>query len=179
MVALAEAAQQPDYPATIALVVSNVADAGGLQIARDMGIEAIAIPHRDFPDRSQFEDTIHEALVRHNIDLVALAGFMRILTPDFVAKWEGRMVNIHPSLLPLYPGLDTHARAITAGDKKAGCTVHLVTAKLDSGPILTQAEVPVLSDDTPDILASRVLVEEHRIYPEALATLARQFSAEE
>lgn len=174
MEALARAAREPGYPAAIRLVLSNVAGAGGLAVAAGMGIPTATVPHRDYPDRAAFESAVQEALFRHGIGLVALAGFMRILTPAFVGQWEGRILNVHPSLLPLYPGLHTHARAIAAGDREAGCTVHMVTAALDSGPVIRQARVPIRPGDTPDTLAARVLVEEHRIYPEALEEVARR-----
>jgi phosphoribosylglycinamide formyltransferase-1 len=133
----------------------------------------VAVDHRAFPDRPAFEDAVHAELTRAGADLICLAGFMRVLTPGFVARWQGRMLNIHPSLLPRYPGLDTHARAIAAGDTQAGCTVHEVTADLDAGPILGQARVPVLPDDTAATLAARVLPMEHRLYPAVLDRFAR------
>jgi formyltetrahydrofolate-dependent phosphoribosylglycinamide formyltransferase len=169
MVALAKAAEAPDYPARLALVVSNRPEAEGLATAACLGIETLAIPHRAYPSREAFDAALTQALKAHAIDVIALAGFMRILTPGFIRDWEGRIVNIHPSLLPKYQGLDTHARAIANGDGEAGCTVHVVTERLDDGPILAQARVPVLADDTPETLAARVLVEEHRLYPRALA----------
>jgi len=169
MVALAEAAQAPDYPAEIVLVLSNRADAGGLDTAARMGIEAMALPHTGYATRAEFDSALSAALKARRIDVIALAGFMRILTPGFIGAWDGRIVNIHPSLLPKYQGLDTHARAIAQGDAEAGCTVHVVTERLDDGPILAQARVPVRADDGEASLAARVLVEEHRIYPAALA----------
>lgn len=169
MVALAKAARQADYPAELVLVVSNKPDAAGLETAAAMGIETLAVSHRAFPTREAFDAALSAELKARHIDVVALAGFMRILTPGFLRDWEGRIVNIHPSLLPKYPGLHTHERAIAAGDAEAGCTVHVVTDLLDDGPTLAQARVPVLAGDTADTLAARVLVEEHRIYPEALA----------
>lgn len=172
MVALAEAAREPGYPAKPVLVVSNRADAAGLAQAAAMGMHAVALPHRDYATRAAFDDALSDLLRAHAIDLIALAGFMRILTPGFIARWPGRILNIHPSLLPLYPGLDTHARALAAGDREAGCTVHVVTAHLDDGPILAQARVPILPGDTPDTLAARVLAQEHRLYPRALAEFA-------
>lgn len=172
MVAIAEAARD-GYPAEIALVLSNVEGAEGLARADAHGIPTATVPHRAFPTREAFEAALDRELRHHAIDIVVLAGFMRILTPGFVRGWEGRILNIHPSLLPLYPGLHTHRRAIEAGDREAGCTVHLVTAELDSGPALAQARVPVLAGDTPDALAARVLVEEHRLYPQALADFVR------
>ncbi len=177
MAALAEAAARPDYPASLALVVSNRPEAEGLATAAAMGLDVLALPHRSYPTRDAFDAALSAALKAHAIDVVALAGFMRILTPAFLDEWHGRIVNIHPSLLPKYPGLDTHARAIAAGDTEAGCTVHIVTEDLDSGPILARARVPVLADDTPDRLAARVLAEEHRLYPYALADLVRTLPA--
>lgn len=161
-----------DCPYEIALVVSNVEDAPGLDFARALGIATFARNHKGMK-RAEFDALVDAELRAHNIEAVALAGYMRLLSPGFVEGWAGRMINIHPSLLPLYKGLDTHQRAIEAGDAKHGCSVHLVTTELDDGPILAQAEVPVLSSDTPDTLAARVLVEEHRLYPLALAELVR------
>jgi phosphoribosylglycinamide formyltransferase-1 len=177
MEALALAARDPDFPATLALVLSNRPEAEGLATAAAMGLETLALPHKAYPDRAAFDAALSSALKAHAIDLVALAGFMRILTPGFIRDWEGRILNIHPSLLPKYQGLDTHARALAAGDGEAGCTVHVVTERLDDGPILAQARVPVLADDTPDTLAARVLVEEHRLYPVAVAEFARGLAA--
>jgi phosphoribosylglycinamide formyltransferase-1 len=168
MQSLDTGSRAPDVSAEIVIVIANRADAVGLQWARDNGIAAVAIDHKAFADRAAFDARIHEELVAARVDIVALAGFMRILTPDFVARWQGRMINIHPSLLPLFPGLHTHARALDAGMKVAGCTVHFVTAEMDVGPIIAQAAVPIMPDDTPDTLAARVLSAEHRIYPQAL-----------
>lgn len=156
----------------IVLAGSNVEDAAGLAIARAAGIPTFARSHKGLK-RAEFDALIDAELRAHDVEAVALAGYMRILSEAFVERWAGRMTNIHPSLLPLYKGLDTHARAIAAGDAKAGCSVHLVTAGLDDGPVLAQAEVPVLPGDTPETLAARVLVEEHRLYPRALADLVR------
>ncbi len=156
----------------IVLVASNVEDAPGLDFARAAGIATYAKAHRGIP-RAEFDALIDAELRAHDVEAVALAGYMRILSEGFVAGWAGRMINIHPSLLPLYKGLHTHERAIAAGDATAGCSVHLVTAGLDEGPVLAQAEVPILPGDTPDTLAARVLVEEHRLYPRALAALVR------
>ncbi|WP_431305732.1 phosphoribosylglycinamide formyltransferase [Sediminicoccus sp. BL-A-41-H5] len=171
MVALLEAAAHPDYPADIALVISNRADAGGLDRARDMGAPALVVPSRG-RTREDFEAELSAVLAREGIEILALAGFMRVLTPGFVAAWEGRMINIHPSLLPSFPGLDTHARALAGGVRLHGCTVHLVSAGVDEGPILAQAAVPVQMHDTEESLAARVLEQEHRLYPAALAWLA-------
>ena len=174
MQALIEAARADDYPAKIALVIANQPDAGGLEIAAAAGVEALSIEHRPHgKDREAHERIIDAALREREIEIVALAGYMRVLTPFLVRSWAGRMINIHPSLLPKYPGLHTHERAIAAGDAEAGCTVHLVTEGVDEGPILGQARVPILPGDTADALAARVLAEEHRLYPQCLADLAR------
>ena len=159
------------------LVLANRADAAGLETAARAGIAAEAIPHQPFgKDREAHERVLDARLRRAGIELVALAGYMRVLTPYLVRAWAGRMVNIHPSLLPLHPGLHTHERAIAAGDSHGGCTVHLVTEGVDEGPILGQARVPILAGDTADTLAARVLVEEHRLYPACLADLARSLA---
>lgn len=173
MVALARDMAGHDHPARPCLVLSNVPDAGGLEKASDMGIPTAVVPYRDHKgDRAGFEARIGDALRAHGADLVCLAGFMRVLTPEFCAAWAGRMLNIHPSLLPKYRGLDTHARAIAAGDTEAGCSVHEVTAELDGGPILGQARVPIRPGDTPDTLAARILPLEHRLYPAVLRRFA-------
>ncbi len=162
-----------DHPARPVLVVSNVADAGGLAKAEAMGINTAVVDHKPFKgDRAAFEDALSDVLQQARPDIICLAGFMRILGEDFVSRWEGRMLNIHPSLLPKYKGLNTHARAIEAGDKEAGCSVHLVTASLDDGPVLGQARVPVLPDDTAETLAERVLIQEHILYPAVLRRFA-------
>lgn len=171
MVALLEAAAHPDYPADIALVVSNRADAAGLDRAREMGVPALAVPSQG-RGREAFEAELLAVLAQHGIAILALAGFMRVLTAGFVQAWDGRMINIHPSLLPSFPGLDTHARALAGGVRLHGCTVHLVSAGVDEGPILAQAAVPVLMHDTEESLAARVLEQEHRLYPATLAWLA-------
>lgn len=161
------------HPARPCVVVSNNPEAGGLTRAREMGLPAIAVDHRHFgKDRAAFEAALSEALAPHEADILCLAGFMRVLTAGFVESWRGRMLNIHPSLLPKYRGLDTHARAIAAGDAEAGCTVHEVTPALDDGPILGQARVPILPGDTADTLAARVLKAEHRLYPAVLRRFA-------
>lgn len=173
MAALIEAARAPDYPAEIALVLSNRAGATGLARAAEAGIPTATIESRAFKgDREGFERAMQAEIIRHDIALVALAGFLRVLTPWFVTQWEGRMLNIHPALLPAFPGLDTHARALAAGVRLHGCTVHLVSAGVDEGPILAQAAVPVLAGDTEAALAARVLEQEHRLFPAALAWLA-------
>ena len=172
MRALIEAGQEKDYPAEIVLVISNVADAGGLEFARKHNIETQIIEHKKFPSREIFDNAMDVALNAANVEIVALAGFMRLLSPRFVENWHGRMINIHPSLLPAYKGLHTHKRAIEAGEKFAGCTVHFVTPELDDGPTILQARVPVLPGDSEDALAARVLEQEHKIYPEALRLVA-------
>ena len=172
MSALIEAAKVPDYPAEIIGVLSNRAAAPGLATAAAEGIATASLAQSKFPSRDMFEDVMTQTLESWDVDIVCLAGFMRILGEDFVNRWEGRMINIHPSLLPLYRGLHTHERALADGAKVHGCTVHFVTPGLDEGAAILQAEVPVLPGDTPEALSDRVLVEEHRIYPEALRLLA-------
>lgn len=173
MVSLAEAAQAPDYPAEIALVVSNIPDVAGLERARGFGIATATIDHRPFgKDREAFERAVDELLRLNRIEIVVLAGFMRILTPWFVTRWEGRMINIHPSLLPLFKGTHTHRRALEAAVAEHGCSVHFVVPELDAGPVILQAKVPVLPGDDEETLAQRVLVEEHKLYPAALAEVA-------
>jgi formyltetrahydrofolate-dependent phosphoribosylglycinamide formyltransferase len=171
MAALIEAARAPDYPAEIALVLSNRADAGGLRLAAAAGVPVAVAESRGRP-REAFEAELQAALEARRIGIVALAGFMRVLTEGFVRRWEGRMLNIHPSLLPSFKGLDTHRRALDAGVRLHGCTVHLVSPGVDEGPILAQAAVPVLPGDDEAALAARVLAQEHRLYPAALAWLA-------
>jgi phosphoribosylglycinamide formyltransferase 1 len=173
LAALLRAARDPAYPADIALVIANRSEAGGLAYAAEACVPARVIDHRPFRgDRPAHEAAVHAALRSAGIELVCLAGYMRLLTPFLVEAWQGRMLNIHPSLLPAFPGLETHARALAAGVKLHGCTVHLVTNATDSGPILAQAAVPVLADDTPERLAARVLRQEHVLYPLALRLLA-------
>ena len=172
MSALIAAAQAPDYPAEIVGVLSNRAAAPGLEIAAGHGIATASLAQSKFPTRDMFEDVMTQTLESWDVDIVCLAGFMRILGADFVNRWSGRMINIHPSLLPLYKGLDTHARALADGATTHGCTVHFVTPGLDEGAPILQAAVPVLPGDTVDTLSARVLVEEHRLYPEALRLLA-------
>jgi len=168
MKALVAASHAPDSNYEIACVASNKAEAGGIAWAREQGIATKVISHRDYIQREAFDAQLNTYLKSQNLDAVACAGFMRIMTPVLIAPWQGKMLNIHPSLLPKYKGLHTHQRAIEAGDNEAGCTVHLVTLELDDGPILAQARVPVLDDDTPETLAARVLIEEHKLYPQAL-----------
>lgn len=175
MVRLVEAMQAGRIDATPVLVLSNIPDAGGLAKARALGVPTAVVDHRPFKgDREAFDAAVHAALLEAGPDIVCLAGFMRILTPGFIAKWEGRMLNIHPSLLPKYRGLHTHQRAIDAGDKVAGCSVHLVTAELDAGPVLGQTEVEILENDTADTLSARVLAAEHRLYPKVLADFVKR-----
>jgi phosphoribosylglycinamide formyltransferase 1 len=171
MSALIDAAKAPDYPAEIIGVLSNRAAAPGLEIAASHGIATASLAQSKFPMREMFEDTMTQILESWETDYVCLAGFMRILGDDFVNRWAGRLINIHPSLLPAYKGLDTHARALADGAVEHGCSVHFVTPGLDEGPVILQAKVPVQAGDTSDSLAARVLVEEHRIYPEALRML--------
>jgi phosphoribosylglycinamide formyltransferase-1 len=173
MAALVEAAKDPAYPAEIALVVSNRPQAAGLAYARSAGIATAVVDHTAFKgDRDAFERALQAVLAEHRIEIVCLAGFMRLLTPWLVAQWDGRMLNIHPSLLPAFKGLNTHARALAAGARTHGATVHFVVPEMDSGPILAQAEVSIGADDTPDTLAARVLDVEHKLYPRALRLLA-------
>jgi phosphoribosylglycinamide formyltransferase-1 len=173
MVALIDAAKANYFPAEIALVVSNEPAAQGLERARAAGIETAIVDHRPFGrDRAAFERALQAAIEPHRIDLICLAGFMRLLTPWFIGQWDSRLLNIHPALLPAFKGLDTHARAIAAGAKQHGATVHFVVPEMDSGPIIAQEAVPVLPDDTEAALAARVLAAEHRIYPRALGLVA-------
>jgi phosphoribosylglycinamide formyltransferase-1 len=173
MVSLIEAARDPAYPAEIALVLSNRPDAAGLERAHADAIATVVVDHTAFgQDREAFERALQAVLDEHRIDIVCLAGFMRLLTPWLVRRWEGRMLNIHPALLPDFKGLHTHERALAAGVKEHGATVHFVVPEMDAGPIIAQARVAVAADDTPDTLAARVLAQEHRIYPEALKLVA-------
>ena len=159
----------------IVLVISNIPDAGGLEIARAARVAALTIDHKPFgKDREAFEREVDAALRAHNVELVALAGFMRVLTPFFVRAWAGRLVNIHPSLLPKYPGTQTHQRALDAGDSEHGCTVHMVVDEVDAGQMIGQARMPILPGDTPEALAARLLALEHELYPRCLAALARE-----
>lgn len=170
--ALIQACATSAFPAEVALVISNVANAEGLAHASEAGIATATIDHKVFLGRAPFEDAITAALEAANVELVCLAGFMRLLTPGFVTHWHDRMINVHPSLLPAYRGLNTHERALADGVRFAGCTVHYVRADCDAGPIVAQAAVPVAADDTPDSLAARVLLAEHQIYPEAIRLIA-------
>jgi phosphoribosylglycinamide formyltransferase 1 len=172
MLSLIAAARAPDYPAEIACVLSNRPDAKGLFKAAGEGLPTRAIDHKGFGAREGFESELDAALRSFEVDIVACAGFMRLMTPQFVERWRDRMLNIHPSLLPAFKGLDTHARALAAGVKLAGCTVHIVRPEVDSGPIIAQAAVPVLDTDTADSLGARVLEAEHLLYPHALSLFA-------
>lgn len=169
MAALVEATRTPGYPAEVVLVLSNRPDAKGLMLASEAGIDTTVVDHKVFgANRRGFESVIDVKLRQEGVELVCLAGFMRVLTPWFIERWAGRLINIHPSLLPAFPGLDTHRRALAAGETRHGCTVHHVVSEVDAGPVIMQAEVPVLPGDTADSLAARVLEEEHKLYPAAL-----------
>jgi len=172
MAALIEAARDPSYPAEIAVVISNIASAKGLEIAEAAGIKTLAISNKYYSTKTVFEEQILKALSESRIELICLAGFMRVLSASFISHFEGRILNIHPSLLPAYRGLDTHKRALADGVKDHGCTVHFVVPELDAGPIIAQAIVPVLDGDTEETLSARVLIAENRLYPEALAKVA-------
>ncbi|GGH21328.1 phosphoribosylglycinamide formyltransferase [Alsobacter metallidurans] len=172
MAALIEAARDPAYPAEIVLVLSNRPDAGGLERAAAAGIATAVVDHKAHPSRESFEDAMQAALEAHVVELVCLAGFMRILTAGFIARWEDRLINIHPSLLPAFRGLHTHERALAEGVRLHGCTVHFVVPELDAGPIIAQGAVPVFDDDSADVLGARVLQVEHALYPLGLALVA-------
>lgn len=172
MKALIEACQNADYPAEIAVVLSNKPDAPGLDYAKNAGLQTRAVNHKDYDNRETFETALLEALTSYNVDVICLAGFMRILTPHFIESWGKPMINIHPSLLPKYKGLDTHQRALDAGDSEAGCTVHYVVPEVDSGEIIVQKSVSIEAGDTADTLAARVLEQEHIAYPEAVKIVA-------
>ncbi len=177
MAALIDAGRAKDAAFEVVLVVSNRPDAGGLAVADAKGVTVVAVDHAPFgADREAHERAVDAALTEAGVKVVALAGYMRLLTPWLVKRWAGRMLNVHPSLLPLYPGLGTHARALAAGDAEAGCSIHLVTDGVDEGPVLAQARVPVLADDTPDSLSQRVRVAEHALYPQTLAAFCRGLS---
>jgi phosphoribosylglycinamide formyltransferase 1 len=172
MAALVAAARAPDFPAEIVLVLSNKPDAAGLTLAKNAGIAVAAVDHKIYAGRDEFEGSMQAVLEIHRIDLICLAGFMRILSAPFVSRWRGKIINIHPSLLPSFRGLDTHRQALAAGVKIHGCTVHFVEPELDAGPIIAQSTIAVLEDDTPESLAARVLEREHELYPHALALVA-------
>jgi phosphoribosylglycinamide formyltransferase-1 len=170
--ALISACRRDGFPARVSMVFSNRVDAVGLEIARNAGLPTEVVSHRDFPNRAAFDAEITRRLAGYKIDLICLAGFMRLLTPEFVQAWRDRLINIHPSLLPSFPGLDTHARALEAGVRITGCTVHFVRPGMDEGPIIIQAAVPVMEGDDEAALAARVLAAEHRIYPRAIELIA-------
>ena len=170
--ALIDASSREAYPAVLSLVISNKPEAYGLVRAENAGIAVETLSHRDFSTRESYDAALQEILTRYEIELVCLAGFMRLLTPGFTQAWEGRMLNIHPSLLPSFKGLDTQKRALEAGVRFSGCTVHFVVPEMDAGPIIIQAAVPIAPDDTPESLAQRIHAQEHRIYPKALEWLA-------
>jgi phosphoribosylglycinamide formyltransferase-1 len=172
MMALVEAARAPDFPAEVVAVISSRLDAPGLAWAKGQGLRATAIDHKQFPSREAFDDAVHAELIAAGAELVALAGYMRLLSPGFVARWRDRQLNIHPSLLPSFKGLNPHKQALDAGVRISGCTVHFVTEEMDAGPIVAQAAVPVLDGDTPETLAARILVSEHKLYPHALGLVA-------
>ena len=172
MMALVEAARDTDFPAEIVTVISNRPDAAGLAWAESQGIATLAIDHKAYALREDFEDALHQALTSAGVELVCCAGFMRLMTASFVDGWYGRMLNIHPSILPSFKGLATHEQALAAGVKITGCTVHFVVPEMDSGPIIAQAAVPVADDDTSDSLAERILAAEHKLYPHALGLIA-------
>ena len=172
MRSLITAASAPDFPAKIALVISNVVSAEGLRFAAEAGIATKVISHKAYESREEFDHAVSAVLEAAGIEIVCLAGFMRILSDWFAKRWEGRLLNIHPSLLPLFKGTHVHEQALQAGVRVSGCTVHFVVPELDAGPIIAQATVPVESDDTPETLAARVLAEEHKLYPSALKMLA-------
>jgi phosphoribosylglycinamide formyltransferase-1 len=174
MRSLISAASDPAFPAEIELVISNVGNAEGLAFAAAADIPTIVIPHKAYETRESFDRAVDTALINADIDIVCLAGFMRILSPWFAGRWQGRLINIHPSLLPLFKGVHVHEQALHAGVRVSGCTVHFVVPELDAGPIIAQAAVPVETGDTPDTLAARVLVEEHKLYPAALRLLAEE-----
>jgi phosphoribosylglycinamide formyltransferase-1 len=172
MRSLVEAARAPEAAYEVVVVIANRPQAAGLAWAKEQGIPALGLDHKLYEDRTHFEGQLHSVLTASRVELVACAGFMRLMTPEFVARWHDRMLNIHPSLLPAFKGLNSHARALEAGVRVAGCTVHLVRAEMDDGPILGQAAVPVHDGDTPDSLAERILAAEHRLYPAVLGAFA-------
>lgn len=170
--AIIDACAAPDFPAYIEVVISNIPEAYGLERARLAGITTRVVSHKEYSDREAFDAALDEIIASYSIDLICLAGFMRILTPRFVIKWQGRLINIHPSLLPKYKGLHTHERALEAGDLESGCSVHYVSAAVDEGDIILQRFVPICKGDTADDLAARVLEQEHQAYPEAIRRIA-------
>lgn len=172
MMSLVEACKDPAYPAEVAVVISNRPDVGGFELAQAEGVRADVVDHKTFEGREPFEEAMNEILDKAKVDLVVNAGFMRIVTEGFVSKWLGRNINIHPSLLPAFPGIHVHEQVLEAGVTVSGCTVHFVTEELDGGPIIGQAEVPVMPNDTPNSLAARVLAEEHKLLPECVRMIA-------
>ncbi len=176
MAAITRAAEEPDYPAEIGLVISNIAGAAGLKKAQELGVTAVMVDHTEFASRRKFEIALDAVLSQAKIDLICCAGFMRVLTPWFVERWVGRILNIHPSLLPKYKGLHTHQRALEAGDNKHGCTVHYVTEELDGGGIILQQEIDIKLGDTAETLAARILPIEQALYPKALKKVAQDFT---
>jgi phosphoribosylglycinamide formyltransferase 1 len=176
MAALVEAARDPAYPAEVACVVSNRPDAPGLKFAQGQNIPTHVIDHKNYKTRESFDAALNDYLQSQKLDLIVCAGFMRVMTTVLLRPWAGKMINIHPSLLPLYKGTHTHERALADGVKVHGCSVHYVTDELDSGPVIARAEVPVLPGDTPEALSARVLVEEHKLYPKALAIAVNQLT---
>ena len=175
MLSIIEACKLNDFPASISVVLTNVPNAGGITIAQEHDIPTEIVNHNDFNQREQFEASIQECLNNYDVDLIVLAGFMRILTESFIKRWPNKIINIHPSLLPEYKGLNTHQRALNDGKTESGCTVHYVNADLDSGPTICQIHVPITKTDTPETLAARILVQEHKIYPEAIRLIANSY----
>ena len=175
--AIIDAVRQSELPGRVGMVVSNVATAAGLALAREAGIPTAVIDHKDFSSREEFDQAVIEELKKHEVDVVCLAGFMRLLSPHFVRAFPGRILNIHPSLLPSFPGLDAQRQALEHGVKVSGCTVHIVDEKLDHGPIVLQTAVPVRDDDTEETLSARILKEEHRLYPRAIGLLLDRLTA--
>jgi len=173
MEALLRACREPDFPAEIVLVLSNRPDAPGLEIAKAAGIATVVVDHKDFPDKPAFEAALDQALAGHQVELICLAGFMRLLSADFIARWPGKIINIHPSLLPAYKGLNTHERVLADQRRETGCSVHFVSAEMDAGPVILQEKVAVAPGDTAQSLAARVLEAEHRAYPEAVRLIAQ------
>ena len=172
--AIIDACENPNFPAQISVVVSNVPDAFGLERAQSANIETAVVNHKDYDGRESFEAALQEELGNHDVDLICLAGFMRILTAGFIDQWPEKIINIHPSLLPKHKGLNTHQRAIDVGDDMSGCTVHYVVPEMDSGPIIVQKSVPILDNDNEETLAARVLEQEHIAYPEAIELIAQE-----
>ena len=176
MKSLAAHIARPDVPAEIALTLTNRPDAGGIEFCREQGLACAVLDHKAYDSREAFEAEMQRQLEQAGVELICAAGFMRLLTAGFVQKWKNRILNIHPSLLPAHKGLHTHERALAAGDSEHGCTVHVMTAAMDDGEIIVQKKVPVLADDTPDVLAARVLEQEHLAYPEALDKVLKNLS---